>query len=167
MATTKQVNFLRTLVAEREIPETHRDFIQSQLEVGEDLDGRIASDLIGWILEETPKPTKKPQPMYPEVEAGRYAIDADGGTGFYRVDRPTEGKWAGYVFVKRQYGGNYERVPFEETKRVLAEIAQDPKAAAIRYGHESGACSVCGRELTDPESVKSGIGPVCAKKRGW
>ena len=29
------------------------------------------------------------------------------------------------------------------------------------YHH--GHCRVCGRELTDPESLSSGIGPICAK----
>lgn len=26
-------------------------------------------------------------------------------------------------------------------------------------------CRVCGRRLTDPESVRAGIGPVCAEKQ--
>lgn len=28
----------------------------------------------------------------------------------------------------------------------------------------SGACGACGRELTVPESIATGLGPVCAKK---
>jgi len=28
----------------------------------------------------------------------------------------------------------------------------------------SGACSRCGRELTDPESIARGLGPVCAQR---
>lgn len=31
----------------------------------------------------------------------------------------------------------------------------------LNYGIETGECSVCGRPLTDPESLKRGIGPVC------
>lgn len=27
-----------------------------------------------------------------------------------------------------------------------------------------GFCRLCGRELTDPESVKIGVGPVCLEK---
>lgn len=30
---------------------------------------------------------------------------------------------------------------------------------------EAAECGVCGRELTDPESISLGIGPVCAEKR--
>ena len=34
------------------------------------------------------------------------------------------------------------------------------------YGMESGHCGICGRELTAPESIEMGIGPVCAEKIG-
>lgn len=33
----------------------------------------------------------------------------------------------------------------------------------INYGLETGECSICGRELTDPTSIKRGIGPICVK----
>jgi len=35
---------------------------------------------------------------------------------------------------------------------------------AASFGHLHGFCALCGLTLTDPESVKRGIGPVCAKK---
>lgn len=38
--------------------------------------------------------------------------------------------------------------------------------AGVAWAHESGSCYVCGRELTTPESVGAGIGPVCAGRRG-
>ena len=31
--------------------------------------------------------------------------------------------------------------------------------------YHSGRCGCCGRELTDPESVRCGIGPVCRDKK--
>jgi hypothetical protein len=40
----------------------------------------------------------------------------------------------------------------------------DPIAAAVKYGRESGCCAVCGRDLTDPESIARGIGPICAER---
>jgi hypothetical protein len=55
----------------------------------------------------------------------------------------------------------------DDVKAVLMEAAQDPLTAAIRYGKESGECSCCGRELTDPRSIERGIGPICATKFGW
>lgn len=32
------------------------------------------------------------------------------------------------------------------------------------FGHKFGTCCLCGRELTNPESVRLGIGPVCRSK---
>lgn len=32
---------------------------------------------------------------------------------------------------------------------------------AAEMGHASGRCAICGRHLSDPESVRHGIGPVC------
>lgn len=40
-----------------------------------------------------------------------------------------------------------------------------PEAVKV-YHH--GKCSVCGRKLTDSESIRRGIGPVCMEKvKGW
>jgi hypothetical protein len=33
--------------------------------------------------------------------------------------------------------------------------------------HHEGKCCCCGRKLTTPESVVSGIGPICAGRKGW
>jgi predicted RNA-binding Zn-ribbon protein involved in translation (DUF1610 family) len=49
----------------------------------------------------------------------------------------------------------------------VARVAADPAAAATAHGHEFGQCSCCGRELTNPESVSRGIGPICAERWGW
>ena len=38
---------------------------------------------------------------------------------------------------------------------------------AARFGLLTGVCACCGRTLTDPESIARGIGPVCARNRGW
>lgn len=57
---------------------------------------------------------------------------------------------------------------FSDTVReTIMGAASDPLTAAIRYGKVSGECSCCGRELTDPQSIEAGIGPICAKKFNW
>lgn len=51
--------------------------------------------------------------------------------------------------------------------RVLARIWCDDHDAYTRHGwsvHHEGRCGRCGRLLTVPESVESGIGPECAKR---
>ena len=49
----------------------------------------------------------------------------------------------------------------------LAHLAQNPLGGQLRHGLEylfEGTCRCCNRALTTPESVKSGIGPVCANR---
>ena len=50
--------------------------------------------------------------------------------------------------------------------RVLARIWADDHDAYQRHGfkvHHEGKCCRCGRRLTVPASVETGIGPECAK----
>lgn len=106
----------------------------------------------------------------PDVPAGRYAVTGeDGSTKFYRVDRPTEGKWAGYVFVKVQAGDELHPLKGRTAKDgVLRKIAADGiQEAMLRYGREIGECGHCGRTLTNEESRELGIGPICRNKMGW
>lgn len=90
---------------------------------------------------------------------------------FYQVDRPTEGRWAGYIFVKHLIGapGQYRKEPVARDMRVpiLEAIEKDPKQAMIDYGLQSGVCGRCSSPLTDPESLARGIGPICAGKMEW
>ena len=84
---------------------------------------------------------------------------------------------AGCLYVKDKWGeylgkvtpqGEFFRardVSDESIKPVL-DLASDPLGTAIRHGLETGECACCGRELTDPESVKQGIGPICKKRFG-
>lgn len=106
------------------------------------------------------------------VPAGRYAIETEDGAtnalAFYKVDRPTEGKWAGRVFVKLMVSDDEQRLSYATQRAVLAKIAEvGAIQASARYGHEIGECGVCGRTLTNDESRARGIGPVCAAKQGW
>lgn len=54
----------------------------------------------------------------------------------------------------------------DDVKAVLIEAANDPLTAAVRYGRETGSCSCCGRDLTNAESIRLGIGPICREKFG-
>jgi len=47
---------------------------------------------------------------------------------------------------------------------LLNELEANPLLAAVKYGKLSGRCCSCGRDLTDPESIEAGIGPVCVLK---
>ncbi|AGT12782.1 hypothetical protein PHELEMICH_45 [Mycobacterium phage Phelemich] len=106
------------------------------------------------------------------VPAGRYAIETTDGAinslAFYKVDRPTEGKWAGRVFVKLEVGGDEQRLSQKQGLGIIAKIAAAGAAqASARYGREIGRCGVCSTRLTNDESRAYGIGPDCRKKHGW
>lgn len=105
-----------------------------------------------------------------KVAAGRYALDFGPDHNginqirFYKVDRPTEGRWAGRVFVKRYESDEEVRISRQEQADVLSRIEKDPEALA-RYGQEIGRCGSCGRTLTNDESRAIGIGPECRKNK--
>jgi len=104
------------------------------------------------------------------IPVGRYAIRNQTGPnnlGFYVIERPEHGRYAGKTFVKQQLSDELDRVPRARQLAVLTAIAADIRGAAIRYGHEIGRCAICNRTLTNEESRAAGIGPKCAKANGW
>lgn len=108
------------------------------------------------------------RPSAVRVPNGWYAINFDGRMRFFKVETPTTGRWDGYTFVKEQAGDDFFPIRGRERRQeVLAHIGLNPAAASKAYGREIGKCGVCGRTLTHPDSIASGIGPVCASKSGW
>lgn len=97
-----------------------------------------------------------------------------GAVSFSRA--PDHGKNPGCLYMKDRNTGAYlgaiERTGALRTMReftashqsTLEGIGSDALAAAKLHGQQTGECSCCGRELTDPESIAAGIGPICASK---
>lgn len=52
-------------------------------------------------------------------------------------------------------------------KEALDAIEADPVEALKAHGIDTGSCGCCGRELTDPGSIKRGIGPICWARGGF
>lgn len=94
----------------------------------------------------------------PEIPAGSYRVDGAN----YRVDKPEHGRWAGYTFVRNlDTDDNVRNATVRNTiLRRITEIG--PKDCAVAYGRKTHHCGMCGRELTNPESIAAGIGPICA-----
>ena len=92
---------------------------------------------------------------------------------------PLSGRNSGSIYVKDAETGDYfgkidEHLVYravhaapEWAADALSRIARDPSAAAVEYGRETGRCSCCGRELTNPESIALGIGPICKDRWGF
>lgn len=53
------------------------------------------------------------------------------------------------------------------TFQAIKHVAENPKEEALRYGQQTGNCSICGRPLVAKESVRWAIGPICAEKVGF
>lgn len=84
---------------------------------------------------------------------------------FFQLDRPQSGKWEGYKFLREQHGDNFPRVTNREKRElVIKHFEQDKETAFANYGKHTGHCGMCGKSLTDQESIDRGIGPVCASR---
>ena len=85
---------------------------------------------------------------------------------------------AGAIYIKNKEDGLYlgkvmggrlftsRECTTEAAERIVA-VSSDPAQAAIAYGKKFGACSICGRGLTDADSIARGIGPICADNYGF
>jgi hypothetical protein len=175
-ASDKQIAFLTTLLAERELGSEIRAALVQEI-----ADGTINKTQASWGIEQALAAPRKASvtlagtPAPPAVPDGRYAITSDGETQarFYRVNSPKDGKWAGLTFVSEVKGGatswGNERSIRDAAERtsVLNAIAADPQTAMANYGHLTNKCGKCHALLTDEVSVAQGIGPICIGTLGW
>jgi len=88
-------------------------------------------------------------------------------------EAPAHGVNAGALYVKHngEYAGKIKSGKFlatnaatSETLRVVEGLAADPKGFSAQAGKDTGICCCCSRQLTDPNSIAAGIGPICASK---
>jgi hypothetical protein len=116
---------------------------------------------------------KAQAPAIVTVPAGRYAIKGqDGSIDFYQVDRPTQGKWAGYTFIKLLVGSvgsfNEIRQSKASSASILAKIEDmGAEVSARLFGQATQTCGHCSSPLSTPQSRCSGYGETCASKHGY
>lgn len=113
------------------------------------------------IIQGIEVPPSNAKDKAPQVPAGCYVLN---GT-IYKIDRPERGRWAGYTFVESldAQGRVTEKVRNALVRDVILAKILDagPKECARSYGRQTGTCGMCGRELTNPESIARGTGPIC------
>jgi hypothetical protein len=90
---------------------------------------------------------------------------------------PATGRNAGAIYVKstsEEYLGKITDGQFQPTRECtdeqraeIVKLCANPVESAVAYGKQTGICACCGRELSDPESIERGIGPICAGKFGF
>lgn len=169
--TAGQIKFMDDLIGrlaalDAEIGRQAREYTDGMTEHGRWTAGRKgnASDWIGRMIDKE-RALKAATPVTstpPQVADGRYAVEEDGALRFFHVKN---GHRPGFVFLDVQSSDDLHPIRnVTRIRSVLALIAEDPKAATVRYGRELGICGRCGRTLTDEASRSAGIGPRCASK---
>lgn len=173
-ATDKQLAFLEKLQEQRVVSVKLQEDIHWEYQQPTGPTKRVVSDLIDDLLAQPFKRSHQAkhgptQPPLPDVPEGRYAVEGvDGRLRFLRVDKPSDGPWAGWTFVAVQASDEFHRLKGDQPAKAIAKILEaGPREASLRYGRELGKCGVCGRTLTDENSREAGIGPTCASKSGW
>lgn len=179
--TERQRDFLLKLLEERDMTGVDQQRLtdaRAAAKSGSMLKDK-ASELITWALarpnhqqahEQSVRNDPEVHDQFPDVPAGRYAVEnEDDILRFYSVDRPTQGRWKGFVFVNVWASDEKHPIRGNAAKKAILDkiVAAGPKEAAQRFGREIGACAICGRTLTDPVSREIGIGPICREGSGW
>lgn len=101
------------------------------------------------------------------IGPGFYAIEDpdDNVLKFFKVDIPKKGKWKNKPFLSIQASEEFHTIKNHEyRKRIMDEIKKSPIEAQMRYGQEIECCGMCGLTLTNEESRRRGIGPICWEK---
>lgn len=177
-ATERQLGLLNSLMEEKErggtelpdgVSETCMNVCDSKA-IGK----KEASEAIEALLK-LPRGVKsaKKCDKHESVIAGRYALPADDGhVVFYQVDRPTEGRWNGYVFVKTLIGGvgHWTTYPQKEAagQNILERIEKfGVRESAQLFGWKAKHCGRCMSPLSQIQSRAAGYGAHCAGLTGW
>ena len=155
-ATDNQMEFIRNLGRDREIGMDVEDFnvmLSVWIEAGLCTKGFISSQIEEY----------KSKPYRPTVgaEPGYYVSPDD--DKFYVVVQ-NKAKTNTYAKVLTKVGNKWTWEYAPGMGRKLASMTPMIIDVAAAWGHLHGQWLVCLRPLTDPESVKAGLGPVCAKR---
>lgn len=81
-------------------------------------------------------------------------------------DRDSFHNWKSIGRVVGNQISLWKKLRGEKLFETYAKMVSSPeKYPSLDYMLE-GRCRICNRELTNPESIESGIGPVCRKNHG-
>jgi len=89
----------------------------------------------------------------------------NGGAGMILCYR--EGAYKGYIDRNDLFHKSPNAILTANDIAAFRGCASDPQAAARTHGQDTGHCACCRRLLTDPVSVMSSVGPICARRFGW
>lgn len=116
------------------------------------------------VLKAAPYPSRAAKPSETPSEAAEGMHRVDGVV--YKVQRSPE---SGRLYAKKLAPQDtlLKEWKFEYAKgamRLLSADTQMTLEEAKEWGVLYGTCAVCGRTLTNEESIAAGIGPICSGK---
>lgn len=163
LATAKQLAYIERLRQERGL-ETTVNYLAT-------LTKKEASDAIETLLA-TPKaapaqhPDAQPKDVTFTAPEGMHKV----GDEIFKVQRAVHG--SGHLYCKRLipgegYGAKATFVYAPGFMKNLSAATKMTLEEAKAFGALYGTCCVCGRTLTNEESIAAGIGPICAGKGEW
>lgn len=159
-ATAKQIEFINRLASERDATR-----VEPILSMGRELwrahafDTEAASAIIDALME-----IPRPEVERVEVLEGMHRLNGQ----IYKVQRAVNG--SGRLYAKAlvqdeiDSAQGWSFVYSPGAVRHLSEATVMTLDEAKEFGALYGTCCVCGRTLTDENSIAAGIGPVCAGK---
>lgn len=156
-ASDKQVNFMWSLVAEREFASEEFE-AEIENEIIDGVSKSRASGLIKYMLGLPRRAAVAPSATNtePVTETGVYEHNGE----VYRV---VESKSTGNLYAKKlvNIGPKWKFTYAPGAMAFLKASHRMTEAQAANFGRRTGSCVICARTLTNPDSIAYGLGPVC------
>lgn len=172
-ATAKQISYINSLKSQRDVS-VGTDAAEA-LELGRQLwhfgkfSSKAASAVIDALKAAGPKPADHGTEVV-EISTGRAKSSTPEGMHkfggvIFKVQKAIHGSGRLYAKALVEDGDGGWR--FEYAQGAVHNLSESTRLTieeAKEFGALYGTCCVCGRTLTNEESIEAGIGPICAGK---
>lgn len=163
------VNFDHSIEAPALMP----DSMDEERSLGDPWEGAIETAPGVWspgpaaYLEARRNPPRDPVAPPPAAPTSQFAAPEVVTEGFYALEDDI------YKVIPSRTGGRFYAMrlepngKFQYAKGAIYNITPEMRLtldSAKAFGHKTGRCGCCGRELTNPDSIAAGIGPICAER---
>lgn len=155
-ATLKQLGFIARLLEEKDLtPEQHASTVRL-LE-----DPNLARSSASFAIDQLMAKPRKKAAVKPAIDEGMYVMHGH----VYKVQRAVHG--SGNLYAKELLRNSDDTWTFCYQPGAINRLTSAHRMSiedAKEYGALYGVCCVCGRTLTDEQSISAGIGPICAER---
>lgn len=157
-ASEKQIAFFERLYAERDFDTQAIHDVRNRLQSGESIPMRYLSQCIDIM---TGYPRKAVTHEDGQAVGEGYYLQED------TVYKVVASKSTGNLYAKALHSTEHGSASWDYAPGAMKHLRAAHRLTldqAREMGTRLGACVICGKALTDPDSVERGIGPVCAAR---